>query len=260
MIDSYLLRHDAHNYEVLCNRWRDLVEKAGWRMQVLWEDEYPVYVIESGVSSSRGRDDGIYLSAGIHGDECAPVQALLEWMEVNYAQFDTVPLLLFPCLNPWGLVENRRSNSNGIDLNRNFHNREIPLIAAWQDFVSERKFQFAGCLHEDYDARGIYLYQLGGGACEGEELLRGCETVIPREMRSEMDGNPMNRGVLYRQGDIRALVESDLGGAYPETIYLSLGYADCAITFESPSEFSLSDRVAVHRSFLDHAVLPRLAE
>lgn len=50
-----------------------------------------------------------------HGDE-PQGKFLIE----NYLKENESRLLFIPCLNPDGMTENKRTNSNGVDLNRNF--------------------------------------------------------------------------------------------------------------------------------------------
>ncbi len=60
----------------------------------------------------------ISISAGIHGDEPAPVWTLLNLLESNF--FTTAAnWQIFPILNPSGLERNTRENADGVDLNRN---------------------------------------------------------------------------------------------------------------------------------------------
>ncbi len=52
------------------------------------------------IENGKPGDRATYLSAGIHGDECAPIWALLQWAE-NASEAELAqPLLIFPCLNP----------------------------------------------------------------------------------------------------------------------------------------------------------------
>ena len=85
-------------------------------------------------------DGGIYLSAGIHGDEPASTEALLVWAQENAARLRGMPLLLFPCLNPWGLRNNMRLDQSGTDLNRAFHRDDLPQITALKALLEPYRF------------------------------------------------------------------------------------------------------------------------
>ena len=107
--------HLCHNYSYLMRRWRALCKKAGLEFSRIGEaDGYPCYEICSPVLFN---DASVYLSAGIHGDEPA-VLGLLQWAENNVYVLSSLPLLIYPCLNPWGLENNSRLNRRGLDLNR----------------------------------------------------------------------------------------------------------------------------------------------
>lgn len=252
-MDPYLLNHRGHDYETLMKRWRKIQLH---QTELSIEGGFPVLLFENEAGRNR-EENGLYLSAGVHGDECAPVWALLEWTEKNSTLLSEsdLPLTVFPCLNPHGLTENRRYDQRDQDLNRLFQDAAHSLIGPWQQFMEGRKFRLAANLHEDYDSCGIYLYQLPSGKFQpGEQILMGCQNIIPREVRSIVDGSPFKNGLATRSGDMRALVESRLDGGYPEAIWLYLHHLSeggCALTFETPSEFSLTDRVKAHSRFLD---------
>src|SRR6056297_1329516 len=123
------MQHSGHDVEQLHDRWRTLADDRGWKMTTLLETEdAPVLAIES--SDPAGA--AIYLSAGIHGDECASVWGLLQWAE-NASDADLArPLTIFPCLNPHGISENTRHDQDGIDLNRSFDKDSVEFIRAWK--------------------------------------------------------------------------------------------------------------------------------
>lgn len=57
---------------------------------------------------------------GVHGDEpegVMLVEALLEYLESISPKLNWI---LIPCLNPDGYISHKRTNANGVDLNRNF--------------------------------------------------------------------------------------------------------------------------------------------
>lgn len=66
---------------------------------------------------------------GVHGDEPEGVrlaEELLKWLQHEEAlKSEKIrPWILIPCINPDGYSQNQRTNSNGVDLNRNFPCRD----------------------------------------------------------------------------------------------------------------------------------------
>ena len=251
---DYLAGHRAHDYDALIERWGAVAEAAGWEAEILAEHGgYPVVGFRS--CGEWDDDAGLYVSAGVHGDEPAAVWGLLEWAQENVEMLGRRSILVLPCINPWGLVENRRSDHEGCDLNRLFDKSSPPLFKEWRKFLGERRFQLALNLHEDYDAQGIYLYELGRRGCDlGEMILDKCKKIIPIQTGSEIDGSPFENGVLAHKQDFQNIVDEKLEGGVPEAIYLRMHHARFALTFETPSEFSLWDRVRAQRRFLEVAV------
>ncbi len=256
----YLATHDAHDFEALRARWSALVEPGDLTEETLSADEggYPVLAYRSRpmVEARGGEVPGsLYLCAGVHGDEPAGAWGLLEWAEANVALLRERPALILPCFNPWGLVNNRRSDAEGRDLNRLFHRADLPLLAAWREQVGSTRFDLALHLHEDYDARGTYLYELTAPGLDlGERGLAACESIVPRDPREEIEGNAFENGILRHADDVERLVEEELDGGYPEAIYVYLHHARTAITFETPSEYSLWRRVRAQRRFVEVVV------
>lgn len=63
---------------------------------------------------------------GVHGDEPEGVrlaEEFLLWLKTHSSEQDH-PWILIPCLNVDGFKNNQRTNSRGVDLNRNFPSRD----------------------------------------------------------------------------------------------------------------------------------------
>lgn len=90
-----------------------------------------------------------------HGDE-PQGKFLIE----NYLNENTSRLLFIPCLNPDGMAENKRTNSNGVDLNRNFPTNNWELTEKNEFFggetpASEIETRFLVDIIEKYKPRLI---------------------------------------------------------------------------------------------------------
>jgi hypothetical protein len=75
----------------------------------------------------------LILSSGIHGAEAFTGSALQRaFLQKWSSQKSTTGLLIIHILNPHGFANFRRTNSNNIDLNRNFFNEALPTNSAYQ--------------------------------------------------------------------------------------------------------------------------------
>ena len=161
------------------------------------------------------------------------------------------PLLIFPCLNPWGLRNNTRTDSQGRDLNRLFHLDTHPVVAAVRKVTPPHRFKIALAMHEDYDAQGIYLYEVArGNSGFGETLLRPAEKFLPRDPRRKIDVSIAKCGLIRRR--ISPAKFAEMG--HPEAIWLHLFHSENTFTFETPSEAALELRVRAHMAVLDECV------
>jgi protein MpaA len=184
---------------------------------------------------------GLYLSAGIHGDEPAGTEAMVCWAERNVRRLAALPCLIFPCLNPWGLVSNSRFDEEGRDLNRAFRGDDLEMIRAC--------FEIALTLHEDYDGQGLYLYEVESAKpFWGEALLEVARPLIPIEGRTMIDGRKASSGLVRRR------FEPGKFPMLPEALYLHMHHTERTFTFETPSEFALDQRVAVQIALIDECV------
>lgn len=229
----------AHDYRQLIARWQNVARAAGVPMRLLARaGAHPLYFLKTPALESSG---GIYISAGIHGDEPASSEALITWAERHASDLPGIPLLLFPALNPWGLLQNSRNDADGLDLNRLFHRDDHAVIAAVKRAVAPHQFALALMLHEDYDAEGFYIYEVKRDQpFWGEALLGAVSRVIPIDMRPRIDRRTARAGLIRRRFQ-RSLF---LKMGYPEAIWLHEFHARRSLTVESPSEFAIEQRVS----------------
>lgn len=226
-------------------QWRRVAKSARLELSELARaGEQPVFQLVS--RTAMKGEPAVYLSAGVHGDEPAAVCGLLAWARENFATLRTGSFVILPCLNPHGLMLNTRMDHKGRDLNRRFHVKRDPLVDAWRRLVKAHRFSVGLCLHEDYDAEGMYLYELDSGRRGiGHDILDRCVmTALGRDPRTVIDGMRATKGVIRRKK-----VPKGLPGL-PEAIVLWQAGCPVSLTFETPSEFGLDDRVEAHARFI----------
>lgn len=248
------MKHRAHDYRFLIQRWRAVARTAGLPLRKLagTEQHDLFYLRTKGLAESGG----IYISAGIHGDEPAATEGLIAWAEKNVRRMNRLPLLLLPCLNPWGLLNNTRVNEDGLDLNRLFHREDQPVVSAVKRLVAPHQFAAAVMLHEDYDGQGLYLYEVERvKPFWGEALLDAARPHIAIEGRARIDGRKATNGIHRRRIDSKRFARM----GYPEAIWLHMHHAARSLTIETPSEFSLEQRVRAHVAVIEECVRLALA-
>ena len=192
-----------------------------------------------------------YVSAGIHGDEPTGTEALLAWAEKNYKLLSKIPLIIYPCLNPWGLIENSRLNVKGKDLNRSWDKSGEVIISEVIKRSEGARFRLAINLHEDYDANGIYLYEPPHGKKRDDlanKILSSGRKYIPIDTRKKIEGR------WARNGVIRPAASSLPKEGLPEAAFLQEFRSDRTFVFETPSEYDLRIRVQAQVAMLERAV------
>lgn len=229
----------AHNYPRLVRRWKNVAKKSGLIMRPFAEaGGFEIFFLESPRAEDRPM---LYLSAGIHGDEAGATEALITWAEGALPFLKQHAVMIFPCLNPWGLTHNSRLDSRGRDLNRSYLGTRVPQIVAQKKLLLGRRFALAIALHEDYDARGVYIYEIPNkGTFLAEAILRAASRHLPIETRSRIEGR------TFRNAILRQAIRPDLLPGHPEAFFLHFHCADRTLTVETPSEFAIQDRVAAH--------------
>lgn len=245
----WMSRHRAHDVTWLLEAWDALAARIPGLCRETLCDGGGLPVI--GLRRDLGEGvPTLYISAGIHGDEAAAPLGLLWWAEEALADCPCSVALL-PCLNPWGLANNTRLDSAGADLNRLFDDHAHPLVAAWERFTSGDSYAAALCLHEDYDAVGAYCYELAEtpGVAAALFSAQAGRALLSPDLRPEIDGMLAEGGVITPHKN-REMPTEDL----PEAVRLYGPLTGLSLTFETPSEFSLYDRVTAHRLFIEGLV------
>ncbi len=207
---------------------------------------YPFYRVRSQGKEARL---GICLAAGVHGDEPAGVEAVVRFLEKKPRR-DGIFLSAFPCLNPVGYDRGTRENGEGVDLNRQFHERHPPQEVLWtRQAVSKDRYDLFICCHEDREANGCYLYEATRGKRPGlgPSIIAAIRDVAPIDRRPTIDDR-INQGGVIRPTNWR---RRETGWSLALYLYRS-GTPHCLI-LETPTSLPFEERVSLHLKALDQA-------
>jgi predicted deacylase len=202
--------------------------------------QWPLLGMTRAASHPSPQTRHIYLSAGIHGDEPAPPQALLELLKS-----DALPhfhhYYICPLLNPSGLALGTRENAAGLDLNRDYRDflsEEIRNHVQWID-THIPQIDCALHLHEDWESHGFYLYELNfhDQSSNAQRILTATQQHLPTETATEIDGYPAQGGIIH----LEASHQLETGQA--EALYLQQKFDGVNYTLETPSALELRCRV-----------------
>lgn len=197
-----------------------------------------------------------FISAGVHGDEPAGVQAVLRLLQESY-QHTRWNFVIIPCVNPIGYERNIREGSEFQDINRNFHDSEdwSPENKAVLKYLSQGpyNYKFTMDLHEtrkqekplhEYppNARhpdGFYMWEMCPKNISrvGPRIINDVKEYVPICSWSKVWGDTMNDGVIYPEGCVGELYSE----AHTFQKYMYDNYSQHSFTTETYSGQYIAD-------------------
>ncbi len=224
--------------EGLIERYKTAAKNHGFRWDTFGEQgPYPLFSL---TKRSAGIKPRIYLSSGIHGDEPAPPLTLLHLLESGFFS-DQATWFICPLLNPQGLILGTRESPAKADLNRAFKEVIEPETRAHVAWLSRQpNFHLTFCVHEDWEAKGFYLYELNphNKPSLAETMLQAARNHGPIDHSPVIDGREAHLGI------IRPDTNPENRELWPESIYLlARHHSGIHYTLETASAFELTQRV-----------------
>lgn len=208
--------------------------------------DYPIYQIR--LESSANAPKNVLITGGVHGDEPAGVEAVLQFLARDNAELlKRFAFVVVPCVNPYGFVHDTRENRYGVDINRSFETEEVSEVAIVKKALGQTQFSLGIDFHEDYDATGFYLYE--GKRDEqyiGAKIANAVKSIGPIDTEDSGEDAPDIAEGVYK-------VASEWGtqGLAP---YLLHFHSEHVIITETPTVWPLEQRAALHLGVLDTAL------
>ena len=232
-----------HDYTEITERLKNLevpIELIGTA------HNYPMHQIR--LTSSTHTPRPVLITGGMHGDEPAGVEAVLQFLaRNNTALLKNFSFLIIPCINPYGYVHGTRETYNGVDINRSFETDDIVEVPIVKKALGQTQFSLAIDFHEDYDATGFYLYE--GKRDEqyiGPEIAAAAKAIGPLDPNDPGEDAPDLAEGVYKV--------ADSWGTQGLAPYLLHFHSEHVIISETPTVWSLEQRVALHLTILDTAL------
>ena len=207
---------------------------------------YPIHQIRLASSVRTARQ--VLITGGMHGDEPAGVEAVLQFLERdNTPLLKNFSFLVIPCINPYGYVHNTRETLEGVDINRAFEAEDIAEVAIVKKALGQTQFSLAIDFHEDYDATGFYLYE-----GKRDEKYIGPELATAAKAIGSIDPeDPGEDAPDLAEGVYKVATSWGTQGLTP---YLLHFHSEHVIISETPTVWQLQQRASLHLTILDTAL------
>lgn len=145
--------------------------------------------------------------AGIHGDEPAGVQALVDFLralEADPWMGRAYKIYIYPLCNPTGYEDGTRHSRSGLDLNREFWRGSLePEVAILERELLKHKFHGIISLHSDDTSDGVYGFVRGATLTKHllKPALAAAEAALPVNQGSIIDGFHAIDGIIHTAYD-----------------------------------------------------------
>ena len=207
---------------------------------------YSIYQIR--LTASVDTPKHVLITGGMHGDEPAGVEAVLQFLERdNTALLKNFSFLVISCINPYGYAHGTRETRNGVDINRSFETDDIAEVAIIKKALGQTQFSLTIDFHEDYDATGFYLYE----GKRDEKYIAPKLAVAAKAIGSIDPEDSGEDAPDLAEGVYKVATSWGTQGLAP---YLLHFHSEHVIISETPTVWHLEQRAALHLTILDTAL------
>jgi len=227
----------AQNITDICLKRQFLVKKLKSRLQL--------------ITINPHKRSTIAIIGGLHGNEVAGPLGVLEWLKTPYIARKH-RLLIIPCANPYGFINNTRRNGQNKDQNRRWCKGEIRVgeVKAIENVINNEKIDFLYTVHEDHTASKFYLYHSDQNIAIYEEIKKIAESYFPIDLSKRIRGDLAKDGIIVHDEVFEARNKIDC--SIENYVYKTFGVN--YLTTETPGMIDLEDRIACTVKIIDFLV------
>jgi len=196
----------------------------------------------------------VLLTGGVHGDEPAGVEMLLQAAEGiarEPSKYEGYYFDIIPLVNPGGWVFNPRHNRDGIDINGDFASYDSQEARLVQYLTQGKAYDLAIDFHEDSQARGFYIYQYAAPESgTGRKVIAAVRKAdYPIEQNISTMMLKTNDGLI--DVPLWSLPYMQITRQLSCPAYFRLDRNSAAFSVETPEDLAWDDRVKMHRTALN---------
>ena len=199
---------------------------------------------------------GLY--SGTHGDEPAPVHAVLQFLEEQrWRNWPEIRFKVLPCVNPTGFDLGTRENVDGQDVNRTFKLGDSPESRLGLEMIGQERLDLWIDAHEDPVEDGFYCFTSMPNAWS-DVLVAAVAREGPIFSKPEVDEMPVDRGVVHRSDDDEDEETPEEIAEYmrdrenwPLPFYVMTNLSDRGVTLETPGVIELETRIRMQLAGFD---------
>ena len=196
----------------------------------------------------------VLLTGGVHGDEPAGVEIMLQTIETlaeNPGEYENVYFEIVPIVNPWGWSHDIRFDRDGRDVNRDFASFTSQEAVIIREFTAGKEYDLIVDHHECDDSTGFFMYQL---ANPSQSVSRNVIKAVrdegyPIEQDVRMITLKTEDGLIDAPMWTLRLVR--LVDRLSMTNYFRLNNNDMVYLIETPTSLSWESRLTMHKIALD---------
>ena len=248
----------ARDYQELFQRYLALQGAPGVRLIRHNLLERGLDLVRLELASAPDPQFTVAMYSGTHGDEPAPVHAVLQFLEEErWRAWPQVRFKVMPCINPTGFDLGTRENIDGQDVNRTFKLGDSPESRVGTEMIGREPLDMWIDAHEDPVEDGFYCFsQLPNPLSDA--LVAEVGQHGPIFSKPEVDEMPVVGGVVHRSDDEddAALTEEIEDWVrerenWPLPFYVMVNLARLGVTLETPGVIDLEARIRMQLAGFD---------